>query len=48
MELVAPVAPLQERVYFQDHPSLLAPEQLMRVVLVVLKAVEAFEQPLVA
>ena len=48
IELVAPVAPLQERVYFQDHPSPLAPEQLMRVILMVLKAVEALEQPLVA
>ena len=48
IELVAPAAPLQERVYFQDHPSPLAPQQLMRVILMVLKAVEALEQPLVA
>ena len=48
IELVAPAAPLQERVYFQDHPSPLAPEQLMRVILMVLKAVEALQQPLVA
>ena len=47
IQLVTPVAPLAERVNFQDHPAPSAPEQVMRVVLMVLKAVEALEQPLV-
>ena len=46
-ELVAPVSPLAERVFFQDYPAPPAPQQVMRDIFSDLKAVDAFEQPFV-